>query len=297
MPAGYPWLGPAGALVQLPSPSMSGYQATDQLRGGFHDLMGGGAVRDRIPARRQFLLPYEAMLDDSYAALRTLARLPGPLRYLHPFERNLLTVNQSTGTDELRSTDGVVARFQGAASSTTTQARSGTRSIAWASGTALAATGRGVYLYNSTSTIDGTWAVVRPSTQYTLSGYLRTTAAVSMQALFDWHDATGAYLSTNVGTGTALSTSAWTRVSLTATSPATAAYGIGAWLNSTTTGAAITVYHDDLQLEEAAAATAWRLGAGTPLVAVDALENTVVVTRAATGVTYHQVELVLQEIG
>jgi hypothetical protein len=295
VPAGYPWLGPAGALVQLASPA-PGYEATDLLRGGSHELLRGN-VRDRVTNLRRYVLSWPAINEEQVSTLRTLARLPGPLRYLHPLERNLLTVNQSTGTDEYRDTSGVVARFQGSVSSSTAQARSGVRSVAWATGSALGSTGRGMYLYNSTSTIDGTWATIRPLIQHTLSGYLRTTAAVSMQALFDWHDSTGAYLSTSIGTSTPLSTSAWTRVSVTATSPSTAAYGIGAWLNSTTTGAAITVYHDDLQLEEGGAATAWRLGAGTPLVSVDTLTPSIVLADPALGIIWHEVEMVLQEIG
>lgn len=296
MPRGYPHLGPAGALVQLPSPA-PGYEQPDILRGGTHELVGGGNVRDRIPARRRYTLSWPAISDDHLSTIRTLTRLPGPYRYLHPLERNLLTVNQSTGTDELRTTEGVVARFQGVCSSDTAQTRSGTRSIKWDSQAALSISGRGPYLYTSEFTLDGTWTAVRPSTQYTFSGYARASAAVSFQALIDWHDATGAFLSVSLGTGTAVGTGDFnTRLSVTATSPATAAYGIGAFINTTTPGATRQVWFDDLQLEEGASVTNWRLGAGTPLVAVDSFAPSIVIADGAVGTAYHAVELTLVEL-
>jgi hypothetical protein len=130
-----------------------------------------------------------------------------------------------------------------------------------------------VALHTSVSTIDGTWAAVLPSTQYTFSAYARTSAAVSMQAAIEWRDAAGAVISTSTGTGVALQTGDWTaRPAVTATSPANAAYAVGLLLNTTTTGAAITIYVDDPQLEQAAAATAAVLGTGVPLVVIDSLE-------------------------
>ena len=59
----------------------------------------------------------------------------------------------------------------------------------------------------------------------------------------------------STGTGTALSTSVFTtQVTHTATSPSKAAYALGLFHNSNTTGGAITVYLDEAQIEEATAA-------------------------------------------
>jgi hypothetical protein len=283
--------------VALPSPA-PGYAPVDVIRGGVHELLGGGNVVDRSGVRRRFTLNWPATSDDNWALLRTLQRIPGPFRYLDALERNMLTPNQSTGSDELRTIEGAMARFQGTLSSSTAQFRSWTRSLAWDTVTNLSATGRGIYLYTSNTTVDATWAAVRPSTQYTASGYLRSTSAVSMQAGIDWHAAGGAYLSTSGGTIAAVSTSDFnTRITVTATSPSNAAYGIPFWINTSTPGTILTVYADELQMEQAAAATAFRLGAGTPLVSVESLDHSVPIADGqAAGFALHEIELVLLEL-
>lgn len=296
MPGGYPWLGRAGALVQLPSP-MPGYEAVDLLRGGTHELAAGGNVRDRVGVRRRFVLNWNALTDVSYTTLRTLVRVPGPYRYLDPLELNLLTANQSTGTDELRDATGMVARFQGVCTSDTTFARSGLRSLKFDSLTALAATGRGPYWYTSSSVVDATWAAVRPSVAHTFSVWAHASVAVDYRALIDWYSAAGAYLSTDFGSNTAVSTSAWTQlVCANKTSPSTAAYGIGAATNNSTTGAATQVWFDDAILNEGATAEAWKLGAGTPMVVVDSFTNSVALADPAAGLVYRECELVLVEL-
>jgi len=119
-----------------------------------------------------------------------------------------------------------------------------------------------------------------------------------MAARIDWYTAAGALISSDTGTGTAVSTSGWTQlVCANKTSPSTAAYGIGGAQNTTTTGAALLLYLDDGQLEEGAAATTWRLGAGTPQVAVDSFTPSVVLADPAAGLVYHEAELVLLEVG
>jgi hypothetical protein len=296
MGGGYPYLGYPGSLMQLPSPA-PGYEPVDVVRGGTHELLSGGNVRDRLGVRRRFVLSWPATSDASYVLLRSLTRLPGPYRYMDPLELNLLTENQSIGTDELRTTEGFSAFTQGTVSSSSTFARSWSRSLAWATGTALAATDRGVRLFTDVGAVDRTWAAVRPSTQYTISGYLRSTAAVSMSAGINWYDTAGVLITSVAGAGVALSTSNFnTRVTHTATSPSTAAYGVGKFLNTTTTGAAITVYFDELQLEEGSSASSFRLGVGTPLVSVDSLGHSILLADGTVGYALHQTELVLLEL-
>jgi hypothetical protein len=296
MGAGFPYLGYPGSLMLLPSPA-PGYEPVDLVRGATHELLAGGNVRDRIGCRRRFTLNWPTMSDASYVLLRSLTRLPGPYRYMDPLELNLLTVNQSIGTDELRTTEGFSAFTQGTVSSSTAFARSWSRSLAWATGTALAAVDRGIRLFTDVATIDPTWAAVRPSTQYAISGYLRSTAAVSMSAGINWYDAAGVLITSVAGSGVALSTSNFnTRVTHTAISPSNAAYGVGKFLNTTTTGSAITVYFDELQLEEGTSPSSFRLGVGTPLVSVDSLGHTVALADATVGFAWHAVELVLLEL-
>ena len=139
---------------------------------------------------------------------------------------------------------------------------------------------------------------MNPSTAYTISGYLRTTAAVSVKAGFEWYDSSGVIIGSAVfGTGVALSTSVFTtQVTHTATSPSTAAYALGLFFNSTTTGGAITVYLDEAQIEEASSVNTWRVGAGTPSVAVESFGVTVQKAVTASGASNRDVELTLLEL-
>lgn len=278
---------------------MPGYAAVDLLRAGTHELAGGGNVRDRTGIRRRWVLNWPALPDASYTTLRTLVRVPGPYRYLDPLELNLLTANQSTGTDELRDATGFRAVTQGTVASDTAFAHAGVRSLRWDTATALTvASGRGVAFSTSPTTIDATWAAVRPSVAHTFSVWAHASVAVSMAARIDWYTAAGALISSDAGTGTAVSTGGWTQlVCANKTSPSTAAYGIAGVQNTTTTGAALLLYLDDGQMEEGAAATTWRLGAGTPQVAVDSFTPGVVLADPAAGLVLHECELVLLELG
>jgi hypothetical protein len=287
------YCGPAGALVKLPAHAQD--MEYPLVRPSAVQILGdGGQVVHRFGrGRRRYGKRWQDLGPDDLSVIERLYLLPGPLILDDPNRRNRLTANQSSGSDTGRDITGAMARFQGTLASSTAQSRSSPRSFAWATGSALGSTGRGIYLYTINTAVDHTWHPVRPSTTYTVSGYLRSTAAVSMLAGFDWHDATGTYISTSAGSGVALSTVNFnTRVTFTATSPSTAAYGIPLFTNSTTTGAAITVYLDDPMVEEASAASAHVLGTGVPrVVPVGDLEA---VSRMFG---YASPGIVLQEVG
>ena len=269
------YLGRVGNPVLLSPPPIQNIDMTLERPTATTDLLSGAKVVDRFGrGRRRYTLAWEHLTTDELHTIEWLALLPGPLVLDMPDRRNRLTANQSTGSGVLRATEGMTARFQGTVSSSTAQSRSAPRSFAWATGTALGSTGRGLYCYTSNTVVDDTWHPVRGGAFYASAGYLRTSAAVNMQAGFDYHDATGAYIGTSpVGTSTAVSTSGFTRVERTGVqAPANAAYGIPFWLNATTTGAAITVYHDDLMVEEVSAAGVacgvFVVGTGVPRVSV-----------------------------
>lgn len=266
------YLGLAGALVAIDTPAPDYAPPLIRL-GGSHDLLSGGLVRDTIRYRRTHTLTFRGMTLQQYADLERLYVTPGPYRYVDPTRINLLTANQSTGSDALRDTTGFSAPFQGTVSSDTTQLRTGTRSLKWDTVTSLSVTNRGVYFPTSGSTIDQTWAAVIPNTPYTFSAYVRANAAITMYAAIDWKDAAGTTISTDFGTGTAVSTSDWsTRLTCAnKTSPSTAAYAIPAVLDSVAPSAIRQVWIDDAQLEQATAASAWVVGTGVPLVTVDSL--------------------------
>lgn len=270
-------LGPPGALETLPAPLP---EIERPLSRPQVEQVGsaGGVTVDRIGrGRRRYRLAWRGLTLDEAAIVERLWALPGALILDDPNRRNRLTANQSSGGDAGLTAEGVSARLQGTVSRSTAQARLGTSSLAWATGSALAATARGVVLASSLSAIDDTWHPVIGLSTYTFSVYARATAALSAQVVLEWFDATGASLGGSaVGAGTALGTANWnTRLTVTGTAPATAAYGIGVVLNTSTTGAAVTMYLDNPQIEENPAATAWVIGSGIARVASAAeLEHT-----------------------
>jgi hypothetical protein len=277
------YLGAAGSLQQLP-PVQRNLEMPLQRKGGTHELLDGSLVRDTVSYRRRYTLNWSWITLDQLSVLEALYLQGGPLVYLDPVRRNQLTANQSMGTDVTDAPDGFIARFQGTATSDTAQFRSGTRSLKWDTVTALGATGRGVYAYNSVSAIDSTWSPVLPSTSYTASIYARASASVSMAAIIDWMTAAGVYISTSTGSAANPGTANFSsRFTVTATSPANAAYAIPALLNQGTTGAAVQVWSDEWQLERAAAATAWVVGTGASRVLFDDLTSTLVHKMGASG--------------
>ncbi len=269
-------LGPAGALVPFRAPSPDYTSARARL-GGIHETLAGRLIRDTIGFRRTVTLHLPPDLTvEAFSALEALFEQPnGPYRFVDPTRRNLLTANQSSGTDALRTTEGWSAPAQGTVTSDTAQARSGTRSLKWDTVTSLTLTGRGVYLPGPAGTPDSTWAAVLPSTVYTFSAYVRANAAVTMQAAIEWRDVTGATIgAADLGTGVAVSTTDWSTrlVCANKTSPSTAAYAVPAVLDSVAPSAIRQVWVDDPQLEQAAAASNAVLGTGVPLVSIDSLE-------------------------
>jgi hypothetical protein len=264
------YLGPAGALVALPAPDRDiprplGRSQVEQV------ALGGARTVDRLgSAKRRHTLTWRALTPDEASVVERLWHLPGALILDDPSRRNRLTANQATGTDTDRDAAGFLARGQGSISSSTAQARSAPRSAAWASGSAVGSTGRGLVLVTSITVPDGTWHPVRPGGVYTFTLWARCTVAITMRAALEWYDAatTPALVgSPATGTAAAVPTGAFNLYSVTGTAPAGAAYGIPTLLNTVTTGSATTVYADDLQVEEAAAATAWVVGSGVPRVA------------------------------
>lgn len=264
------YLGPAGSLVALPPPQRDiprplGRPTVEQV------AIGGAVTVDRMGrGRRRHSLSWSFLTPDEASILERLWQLPGTLILDDPSRRNRLTANQSTGSDVAQDTTGVLARGQGSVSSSTAQARSAPRSFAWATSGAVGVTGRGLVLASSITVPDFTWHPVRPGGIYTVSLWARATAAITMRAGLEWYDAatTPATVgAASTGTAAAVGTGAFSKYTVTGTAPAGAAYGLVTFLNTVTTGAGLTLYVDDLQVEEASADSAWTIGSGVPRVA------------------------------
>src|SRR6266487_2027250 len=100
------YLGQAGSLLQIKTPVS--LDPSQVRKGGTHDLLGGGMVRDTLGYRRKFTVGWEYATADELSVLELLYATAGPLVFVDPSRRNLLEANQSSGTATLKTTDGFV---------------------------------------------------------------------------------------------------------------------------------------------------------------------------------------------
>jgi len=103
-----------------------------------------------------------------------------------------------------------------------------------------------------------------PGTTYSEQMHVRNispSTTVSVQAVINWHAASGSLISTVTGSAAALvgsATAAWTQIAMASTAPTNAAYfAIGFCLSSTSPGSALNTQVDGWQVEKAAAPTTW----------------------------------------
>lgn len=267
------YLGKVGALVQLASINL-GVQATPSKGVVVHDLPRGRAV-DVFPIKRTWTLPSRQLTADQRSILDRVFWLPGPWRLIDTNQRNRLTVNQSTGTDDLLATTGFLPTV-GTISSTTTQFRSGTNSLAWAVAISQAA-GNGVWLGSAATTTAASDDIpVVPGQPFAWSYYVRhSTGTVQMAARVNWFTAAGAANGSTVGSNVASSTANFdARPTVTGTVPAGSGYARPEAEIGVAPSAAMTIYLDELQYEDAAAVSAFVVGYGTPIVAATDLDVT-----------------------
>src|SRR4051794_29763530 len=95
------YLGRPGALVQLPLPSR-GTQVPFSGAGATHRLLSGGVVQDKFAVKRSWQLGWQMLTRDQVGVLNAFVYGtvgPGPYVLIDPEQRNLLSPNQSSGTD------------------------------------------------------------------------------------------------------------------------------------------------------------------------------------------------------
>jgi hypothetical protein len=271
------YLGPPGAPVAIPDPD-PGLAYPLIRKGGTHELLSGGTVRDLIGLRRRFELSWQLLTQDELSPLEELFALPGPLVLIDLTRRNHLTAQQAAGTGYLNSTSGFVVATGTLTSDTAhagTTLGAGRRSLKWAAG-ALGSTGNGPATGTSTTaaSLFNDMAVI-PSEPYSVGMRAQRSSAgtITMGARVEWYTSAGVFISGSTGTGTALGTSSWDLLKIeNQTAPATAAYLKVRCVNTATTGGARDVFMDAWQAEQATTLSAWVLGTGTPVVAPDSLE-------------------------
>ncbi len=291
------YLGQAGSLLQIKTPA--NLDPPQVRKGGTHDLLAGGSVRDTIGYRRKFTVGWEYATTDELSVLELLYQIAGPLVFVDPSRRNLLEANQSSGTATLKTTDGFVATTGTLTSDATANpAIAAARSLKWNNSGALGSTGNGPFTGTSTSTANLTDDVpVVAGLPYSFSVTAQRSAAnaISVGARIAWYDTTGALISGTTGTGVALASGSWSVVKLeNQTAPAGAAFAKVAVHNTATTSGATAVFMAGWQLEQATAASAWVLGTGVPKVTFDDLVPSLQMAWDAVNTRWHATGILIE---
>lgn len=280
------WLGPPGFLQALPSVGR-GIGRQVALPGESHARFDGSLVRDRVGTRtpQSYTMSRSRMTADEWGVVEGLALGAygqGPFVLLDPWRRNLLTANQSTGSEVLADTTGFWTNGVGTIVSNAVAAGvtsfQGFRRVRW---TVPNGTGASSAIFrtldtSSTAAIVATGIPVLPLTAYAFQATVSGGGAgpwLSLRADLLFYDATGALLSTTGGSTVAINAS-WQTVSSVATSPATAAYVGCRLVNLTVPTADVDLYVDALQLEIGSSGSAWVPGTGVPRVAFDSFSET-----------------------
>lgn len=300
------WLGPPGNLKQLPYPS-KGLSAPRVRAGAVHTLASGGMAVDSLGRRRHYNLAWQNLGNRAgmspSGVLDILERMyegafgPGPFALIDSARTNILPANLATATSTRRDTVGWSASWAttpGALASVSTLITQ-TGNIRGLSAPMTSGTGVATVWASPTASVpvEPHAPCVLPSLSYTGSVYAAIgagTGAQSAAARITWFTAAGVVISTTTGTVTALSTSSWTRLTVTATSPSNAAYALLSVLPSSVTMPS-TLLLDGAQLEQAAAVTGWLLGTGVPRVVFDQLGD------GYPLMGYHDVTTTLLEVG
>lgn len=264
------YLGPVGNLIALPSIGR-GISAALTVPSAVHQIAGrGGRVVDRFPgaASRVYGMARSWLTADELTIVESMylgAYGSGPFVLLEPWRANLLSANQSSGTDVLDDTTGFVP-ITGLLTSSTAQSDHGSRSLAWA----VTAANQRMMLGDLANTTNANLlrdVPVLPSTVYSVGNRSRLSASTGTARVdVYWFTAAGAFISASTGTATALSNAAFTTCPcLNVTSPSTAAVMRASMIN-TVMGAAQTIYSDKWQVAYGATLPAWTLGTGVPRV-------------------------------
>jgi hypothetical protein len=225
------------------------------------------------------------MSDTEFGVLRGLQEgIPGlyPYVFFDMNEVNLLNPNQSSAGDAKNDASG----FTGMASVTPSRATAVTASqgrgyISYVSPASGAAGTAGVIVGHSLLVtadvlVPGRAVPVKPSQSYTFQVMVRTLAgtAASWRATVAFYDSAGAIIGSATNGTAATVTSSWVARTVSATSPATAAYAILSITNNATLSASNTIGIDAMSFQEGNAAVTWQLGLGVPYIGPIDIDDT-----------------------
>lgn len=84
-------------------------------------------------------------------------------------------------------------------------------------------------------TSSGNAVPAMPGQEYTASAWIRASRPVTIRAAIDWKDSSGAGLTTHYGSSATANSTDWTRITVTGTAPANAAYMVFTFYNTSST--------------------------------------------------------------
>jgi hypothetical protein len=252
------YLGPPEDLRALECAEVNIDMPVERYGGVFQALSGSRTV-DVTGFRQRFGFEFNYLDIDQYKWLEALFLrvIPGPLRLLNPMKKNRVTPESSA------------ARW-GGGTAQGLYLTSGGQSLEWdwpsgVGGIAAVTTkwfGRNANAVFRTDQIKR--ITVLPSETITGSIYMKASAPVSYNLLFDWHSRTGSLGSSAVTVASV--TTSWQRFTVTATAPVGAISATFAGYSANTTA---DVFLGPIQVEAGNVATGWEIGGGAPMVSID----------------------------
>jgi hypothetical protein len=251
MPSGF-YLGPVGYMQKLPDPEQQLPSNHKRVR-GTHQLLNGHSVVDEwLSTTREYQLTWNIMQEAEFQILKALSEGafgPPPYAFLDPNQDNLLTANQSSGTNVLQDVSdfAVGTIVPSSISSSTAVSYLRPRSLAWAV--------TAVNCELATGTIQLGAADPNADVPVIFGEYYRAAVRArlagstgSLYCTIRWYTAAGVFINDTVSPLTPLSATAWTKVEVIGTPPATAALARVRVINGAF-GVATTIYLDDFRLQ------------------------------------------------
>lgn len=267
------YLGPVGALTEIPAPA-SGLDASPELIGGAYRSLNGQVTVDRLAQPRSWPMRWEALTEDqsTYLRLVGLGLIRGPLRLVDPEQRNRLPVEAASGgsysrtADAFTQTGGSTPTWVAVTDPPTTAPVRG--AISWERTTTGAA--------SLTTTNDEDRVPVVEAEELRASIWVRGAAIDAAAAIDAWDSADSATRTT--GTAATLSTTTWTQLTVTYT-VASGRVSVTPVLVVASGQTASTLSVTGWQISLSSEATTWTVGGGTPtVVAGSELTDTYVLT-------------------
>lgn len=256
------YLGPTGALVQIPAPEV-GLEVTPQLVGAIHRSVGGAQTVAVLAQPRIWPMKWPALTEDQTTYLRMvgLNLVRGPLRLIDGEIRNRIGMRIASGGSATRTPDAF--------------SQTGGLTQTWVQisdpppGVPL----RGAISWQRSSTGAGSLTIsnaldrvpIVAGEQIRVSMWARSTASMQARAAVDAFDTSGTPTRTT-GSLTALTTPAWTQLGVTYT-PTSNQIEHAPVLDVPSGQAASTIQTTGWLLSAASAPTTWSVGGGAVIVA------------------------------